>query len=95
MWGGVAVLGGEHGEERVQNILQELDELLATRPHDPTQDIWDPAGHNIFKFSPPKFEFPAKLVSEVPSPATFQVSRHNSNISHSIAVMDGTDGVDF
>ncbi len=49
MWRGVAILRGEDGEEGVQHVLQELDQLLPASPHDPSQDIRDPV-RQFFKF---------------------------------------------
>ncbi len=56
--GGVAVLRGEDGKQRVQHVLQELHQLLAASLHDPTQDLRDPAA--------PQFKFPAIFDTTVP-----------------------------
>ena len=39
--GGVSVLGGEHLEEGVEDVLQELDDLLALHQHDPLEGFLD------------------------------------------------------
>ena len=39
--GGVSVLRGEHLEECVEDVLQELDDLLALHQHDPLEGLLD------------------------------------------------------
>ena len=39
--GGVAVLRGEHLEEGVEDVLQELDDLLPLDEHDPLEGLLD------------------------------------------------------
>jgi hypothetical protein len=51
VWCRVAILSGEHGKESVQNILQKLDQLLATSAHNPTQNIRNPKHEAIFRTS--------------------------------------------
>lgn len=38
---GIAVLSGEHGEESIEDILEELDQLLARQPESARQSVRD------------------------------------------------------
>ncbi len=76
--GWVAVLRGEDGKERVQHVLQELHQLLAASPHDPAQDLGDPATPTIqisrhFWY---RVSFGRQILRFSPFPLYAQVSRH-------------------